>query len=552
MDSVAARGRCARHRPAACVRRPSSLPRRLRSAQVEGDGDAPLTCLALVDSLGISDLDACARSRHHWERQGWRFPSSFPTRSSADRSTRSRSSTAKSCGRTSASSARIRSRACRSRARTCGARARRRSRATSLHLREGFIEAGGRPQAIADLVVRVGAGLRGAAAERRAAERRRAVRSRRRDARGRTRCRAARRHRHRRARARAAVDDPDDGRRTALSRIPRRGRAAGARRRQLACVDRCVNHEGHDDHEEHESRSASRDRRDFVRFVVSSFWSLLFAGGAAACAQELPQLTQPVNDFANVIDPASAAGDGRADPLAAAGERRRGRRRHRQDVRARTRTSGSTRSRCSRTAAAASASAARTTACSSCWRSKDRRGPGRSRLRPRAVHHRRVCRRDQPSVHGARVPPGRVRRRPPGGRVAHHRHGLPNAGTSRCRACGRIRRRAAPDTGSGGALLFALFVLFIVINALAGGRAGGGGSAAAVGRPVLERLAQRRRAVRRRVRRRRRWRRVRRWIWRVRRRPQRRRRRRSVLVAAQVTRLKLSLRRSAARPAKCS
>ena len=121
--------------------------------RVEGEGDAPLTCLALVDSLGISDLDACAEARPvNGSATEWRFRSSSPTRSFADRSTRFRSSTQKSCGRTSASSAPIRSRAM-----TISREDLRRACETQvkshlLHLREGFIETGGRPQAIADLV----------------------------------------------------------------------------------------------------------------------------------------------------------------------------------------------------------------------------------------------------------------------------------------------------------------------------------------------------------------------------------------------------------------
>ena len=123
---------------------------------------------------------------------------------------------------------------------------------------------------------------------------------------------------------------------------------------------------------------------------------------------------------------------------------------------------------------------------------------------------------------------GDVRRRPPGGRVAHHR---PDRGAPERHASGRsaaIRQRVHPTPGPGGNLLFALFVLFIVINALAGRtrrrrRFGGGW-----GGPSD--LDERRRAVRRRIWRRRRRRRVRRRLWRVRRRPQRRRRRRGVLV----------------------
>src|ERR1044071_4266112 len=46
--------------------------------RVEGDGDAPLTCLALVDSCGVGDLEACARLAHQWERSGLAIPLILP------------------------------------------------------------------------------------------------------------------------------------------------------------------------------------------------------------------------------------------------------------------------------------------------------------------------------------------------------------------------------------------------------------------------------------------------------------------------------------------
>ena len=42
--------------------------------KVEGAGDGPLTCLALVDSLGIGDLEACASMASSWERHGLATP----------------------------------------------------------------------------------------------------------------------------------------------------------------------------------------------------------------------------------------------------------------------------------------------------------------------------------------------------------------------------------------------------------------------------------------------------------------------------------------------
>src|SRR5688572_7419378 len=46
---------------------------RLRSvvaygSQLEGDEAAPLTCLALVESISMSDLEACAKLAPHWGR----------------------------------------------------------------------------------------------------------------------------------------------------------------------------------------------------------------------------------------------------------------------------------------------------------------------------------------------------------------------------------------------------------------------------------------------------------------------------------------------------
>ncbi len=41
---------------------------------VDGNPQAPLTSLALVASLGISDLEACARRAAHWERAGIATP----------------------------------------------------------------------------------------------------------------------------------------------------------------------------------------------------------------------------------------------------------------------------------------------------------------------------------------------------------------------------------------------------------------------------------------------------------------------------------------------
>ena len=56
---------------------------RLRSvvaygAAVDGASDTPLTCLALVASLGVSDLEACARNAPHWRRERVATPLILP------------------------------------------------------------------------------------------------------------------------------------------------------------------------------------------------------------------------------------------------------------------------------------------------------------------------------------------------------------------------------------------------------------------------------------------------------------------------------------------
>ena len=163
---------------------------------VEGEDEAPLTCLALVDSLGVSDLEACAQLAHAVgaPRPGH---AAHPAgrRSSAARSTRFRSNTAEIIRAhervfgddpfdgITISREDLR-RACETQVKS-----------HLVHLREASSRRGGRPQAIAELVAHVGAGVRGAAAQRGAAERRRLDGARRRHARGRARRRPPRRHR---------------------------------------------------------------------------------------------------------------------------------------------------------------------------------------------------------------------------------------------------------------------------------------------------------------------------------------------------------------------
>jgi hypothetical protein len=46
--------------------------------RIDGAADAPLTCLALVDTLGLSDLEACARAAAGWERHRLATPLILP------------------------------------------------------------------------------------------------------------------------------------------------------------------------------------------------------------------------------------------------------------------------------------------------------------------------------------------------------------------------------------------------------------------------------------------------------------------------------------------
>ena len=130
---------------------------RLRSvvaygARVEGDDEAPLTCLALVDSLAITDLDACARLAPHWERQRIATPLILPEpefRRSLDAFPLEYGEIIRAHEQVfgpdpfeGASIAREDLR------RACETQV----KSHLLHLREAYIESGGRPQAVADLV----------------------------------------------------------------------------------------------------------------------------------------------------------------------------------------------------------------------------------------------------------------------------------------------------------------------------------------------------------------------------------------------------------------
>lgn len=130
---------------------------RLRSvvaygARVDGDEDAPLTCLALVESIGMSDLEACARLSPAWERRRVATPLIVPEhefRRSLDAFPLEYGEIIRAHERafgpdpfegTPIAREDLR-RACETQIKS-----------HLLHLREGYVESAGRPQAIADLV----------------------------------------------------------------------------------------------------------------------------------------------------------------------------------------------------------------------------------------------------------------------------------------------------------------------------------------------------------------------------------------------------------------
>jgi hypothetical protein len=130
---------------------------RLRSVvaygpHLEGDAGAPLACLALVNSLGVADLEACARRRPRWERIGIATPLLMPE----DEFRRSLDAFPLEYGEIVRRHARVYGddpfagvsighddlrRACETQVKS-----------HLVHLREGFIEAGGQPAAVAGLV----------------------------------------------------------------------------------------------------------------------------------------------------------------------------------------------------------------------------------------------------------------------------------------------------------------------------------------------------------------------------------------------------------------
>jgi hypothetical protein len=130
---------------------------RLRSvvaygSRVEGAEDAPLTCMALVESCTIADLDGCARLAPHWERREVAIPLILPQeefRRSLDAFPLEYEEIQRAhdvvFGTNPFDGASISPEDLR---RACETQI----KSHLVHLREGFIEAAGRPQAVADLV----------------------------------------------------------------------------------------------------------------------------------------------------------------------------------------------------------------------------------------------------------------------------------------------------------------------------------------------------------------------------------------------------------------
>ena len=157
----------------------------------------------------------------------------------------------------------------------------------------------------------------------------------------------------------------------------------------------------------------------------------------AAC----PSSPQPVNDFANVIDPASAAEIERMIRALQAADRRRRRRRDGADRRA-VRRRQRVRGQAVREPRPRHRREGQGQRRADLLAHEGAPGRSRGRLRPRAVDHRRLRRRNQPRLHGAAssetaaTAPG-CSRAPSASSAASRR-----AATSRSTACARRARRA--------------------------------------------------------------------------------------------------------------
>ena len=306
---------------------------------------------------------------------------------------------------------------------------------------------------------------------------------------------ARRDHRGHQARRRAG-DHVGRGR-APVPAVPRRRRAPGELRRRVervrseSLVVRC-------------SSFAVRaawfvaDRRCSSCRVVSGVAATLHA---QTSVDSLPELTEPVNDFAHVIDPASAAEMERM-------------------IRALQEKTGDV-------VVVATVPTIEPYGTSKEYAVKlfenhgrgigaegqgqrpadPARGQGaarrsRGRLRPRAVDHRRLRRRDQPRGHGAAVQGRPLRRRAARGDRAHHRPhraGARRHARRRAGAAPRDARRAAARR-SGSRRCSGIFIAILIISRIGGGgggRAGGSGAAAAAGRAASDRSAAASAAVRR-------------------------------------------------------
>jgi len=121
--------------------------------RIDAEADtAPLTCLALVESCGITDLESCARRASHWERHGLAIPLILPEqefRQSLDAFPLEYDEIIRAhevvFGTNPFEGASISPEDLR---RACETQV----KSHLVHLREGFIESGGRPQAVASLV----------------------------------------------------------------------------------------------------------------------------------------------------------------------------------------------------------------------------------------------------------------------------------------------------------------------------------------------------------------------------------------------------------------
>jgi hypothetical protein len=121
-------------------------------SRLDGHPDAPLTCVALVASLTVGDLEACARKAAHWERAGVATPLILP----GEEFRRSLDAFPLEYGEIIRAHVRVFGpdpfegisiahddlrRACETQIKS-----------HLVHLREGFIESGGQPTAVARLV----------------------------------------------------------------------------------------------------------------------------------------------------------------------------------------------------------------------------------------------------------------------------------------------------------------------------------------------------------------------------------------------------------------